>query len=292
MTQTVGVDIEVTPEGEVWCVGVADGESRTAFRDTQEALDYIGDRTPVLHNAGFDLSYIDVDGTRFGTDFRDTLTEAHLKGYAPKNLPDLTATFLTGSALDKTFVKESRKKGKEKVTFDQRPQETLEGCSLDAWASWALHQKWESSLRQYDGIMEKERQITRILMDMKRTGMPVSQRKLTLARRTVIGRMAELEGHLDRAGLCPTDAGQIAQWFWRGKTNPQTTPTGQLSTAKDILRDYATEEQKETVEWVIEWRQLDKYNSTYIDGWEGQERIHANLNQTGAATWRFSCSNP
>ena len=64
MNDVVGVDIE-TQDDAIWCVGVADGESRTAFRDVDAALEYIGDRTPIVHNGGFDLSYLDPDGVGY-----------------------------------------------------------------------------------------------------------------------------------------------------------------------------------------------------------------------------------
>lgn len=288
----VGVDIETQPnpttgKEEIWCVGVADGGGRTAFRDVGAALEYIGDRTPIFHNAGFDLSYLDPSGELWGINFRDTLTQAHLKGCAPKNLPDLTAVFLTGEPLDKTFVKE-----RKTVTFDERPEETLQGCSKDAWATWALNAKWEQEMSQYEDIMAKERVVCRVLMDMKRRGMPVSQRKLKLARQSTLLPMADIEEAFTKIGIDPASRDDFAEWFWKGKTNLQTTPTGKLSTKGEVLREHATEEQQELTEGFIEWHQLDTYNSTYLDAWAGQEFIHANLNQTGTASWRYSCSQP
>jgi len=285
ITNTVGVDIE-TEDDKIWCVGVADGENRTAFKDVGKALAYIGDRTPVFHNGKFDLAYLDADGSRFGNNWRDSLMSAHFLGYRPLNLPDLTSIFLTGTPLDKTVIKE-----RKKVRFDERADTVLDVCSMDAWASHALHTLFEPAMAPYQALYEKERKITRILMAMERTGLPLSTPKVKQAMTLVMRKMGAAELRLKAQGVPePGNKEAIGQKFWRGKKRIITTKSGQLSTKADDLREHA-KPGDEWIEDLIEWRQMDKFRSTYLGNWLGKERLHADIKQW-LATWRFSCSNP
>lgn len=281
----VGVDIE-TEQGKIWCVGVADEEGRRAFKDTRAALEFVGNRTPVFHNGGYDLAFLQEEGYNPET-WHDTILSAHLLGFKPLNLAYLSSVFL-GLKLDKTLVKDSLKG----TSFDENPQESLEMCSLDAYASFALHELWKDKVSpRFDNLLEMERGITRILMAMKRKGLPVSQSKLQSTRKVVMQKLVEAETILLQAGLDPLDKTQFANWFWRGKS-PVTTRTGELSTKAKVLRDHMTAKQKPVTLAYIQWKTMDKFRSTYIDAWMHKDWIHADLNHTGTATWRYSSSNP
>lgn len=282
MNDTIGVDIE-TEAGKIWCVGVADGKERKAFKDTRAALEFVGNRIPIFHNGGYDLSFLQEEGYNPET-WHDTILLAHLLGYKPLNLRYLSSVFL-GLELDKSLVRDSLKGH----SFDENPQESLEMCSLDAFASFALHGMWKDKVSpRFDSLLEMERGITRILMDMKRKGLPVSQGKLQQTRKVVMRKLAESETILLGVGLDPLDKTQFANWFWRGKS-PVTTRTGELSTKAKVLRDHMTKSQEVVTKAYIQWKTMDKFRSTYIDAWAHKDWIHADLNHTGTATWRFSC---
>lgn len=288
LNNTVGVDIE-TQDNSIWCVGVADGEHRTAFRDVNKALAYIGDRTPVFHNGKFDLAYLDADGSRFGNDWRDSMMTAHFLGYRPLNLPDLTSIFLTGTPLDKTVIKE-----RKKVRFDERASVVLDVCSMDAWASDALHHVFEQDMAPYAKVYAKERKITRVLLSMERTGLPLSTPKVKQAMTLVMWKMGAAEVRLRAQGIQePGNTEAIGQKFWRGKKRIMTTKkSGKLSTTAAHLTEFAKgDAEKKWVADLIEWRQMDKFRGTYLKSWLGKERLHADIKQW-LATWRFSCSNP
>jgi DNA polymerase I len=73
------------------------------------------------------------------------------------------------------------------------------------------------------------------------------------------------------------------------------TSKGQLSTDASVL-----EKLRDThpiVDALLQWRELDKLNSTYLESLPRQvdardHRVHTTFNQTGAATGRLSSSNP
>ncbi|MEZ5428163.1 MAG: DNA polymerase I [Pyrinomonadaceae bacterium] len=72
------------------------------------------------------------------------------------------------------------------------------------------------------------------------------------------------------------------------------TPTGQISTSKDVLNELA--ETYEIAQLVIDYRELDKLKSTYSDVLPtmiaSDGRIHGTLNQAVAATGRLSSTDP
>ena len=283
---TLGVDIE-TEHAKIWCLGQAAAGGRNAWRGTPEGFNsYISNFTPVFHNAGYDLSYLDPNHTEI-PQWYDTIIEAHLLGYKPLNLRYLSSVFL-GLELNKSLVSDSLKG----ISFNQNAQASLEMCSLDAYASFALHELWKDKVSpRFDSILEMERGITRILMSMKRKGLPVSQSKLQQTRKVVMQKLVESEKILLGVGLDPLDKTQFANWFWRGKS-PVTTRTGELTTKAKVLRDHMTEDQEVVTRAYIQWKTMDKFRSTYIDAWAGKDWVHADLNHTGTATWRYSSSNP
>ncbi len=77
--------------------------------------------------------------------------------------------------------------------------------------------------------------------------------------------------------------------------NPKKTKTGQYATGEEILSRLAAEH--EIVRKILEFRELQKLKSTYVDALPGMisrfdGRIHTNYNQTVAATGRLSSLNP
>lgn len=284
--EVVGVDIEVQDEPDVWCVGMADGEKRTATQDWESFP--LHEVMPVFHNAKYDVPRLQRAGAKID-DWHDTILEAHLLGYKPLNLPYLSGVF-NGVHLDKTFVKERKTK-----TFDQRPQETLEGCSLDAWASWNLHQQWHPELERRGllPLYEKEKKVTKVLWEMENRGLPLNEDRVKLATRNLIQQMGRAEVILARNGIRdPNNKELVGQKFWRGKGKVRTTKTGKLSTTATNFKECRFPEEVEWTDAFIEWQSLSKLKSTYLSKYTGVDTIHGSFNQTGTASWRFSSSDP
>jgi DNA polymerase-1 len=67
-----------------------------------------------------------------------------------------------------------------------------------------------------------------------------------------------------------------------------------VSTAQDVLEELA--EQHQVPALVLEYRQLSKLKSTYLDSLpqltDGEGRVHTTFNQVGTATGRLSSTNP
>jgi DNA polymerase I len=77
--------------------------------------------------------------------------------------------------------------------------------------------------------------------------------------------------------------------------NPKKTATGQYATGEDILSDLEIEH--EIVRKILDYRELQKLKSTYVDALPAlinkqTGRIHTSYNQAVAATGRLSSTNP
>lgn len=73
------------------------------------------------------------------------------------------------------------------------------------------------------------------------------------------------------------------------------TASGHFSTSADVLEELRG--QHVVVDWVLEYRELAKLKSTYVDTLPAQVdpvtgRVHTSFNQTGSVTGRLASSNP
>jgi DNA polymerase I len=80
-----------------------------------------------------------------------------------------------------------------------------------------------------------------------------------------------------------------------GLSPGKKTPKGQLSTDASVLEKLR--DQHPIIDALLEWRELDKLNSTYLEALPREVdprdgRVHTSFNQTGAATGRLSSSEP
>ena len=73
------------------------------------------------------------------------------------------------------------------------------------------------------------------------------------------------------------------------------TSSGHFSTSADVLEELRG--QSEVVDWILEYRELSKLKSTYLDALPEEinpatGRIHTSYNQTGSVTGRLASSDP
>lgn len=80
-----------------------------------------------------------------------------------------------------------------------------------------------------------------------------------------------------------------------GGPKPKKTKTGQYATGEEILSELASKH--EIVRDILDWRQMNKLQSTYVDALPDQvnpktNRVHTEYMQAVAATGRLSSNNP
>ena len=144
-----------------------------------------------------------------------------------------------------------------------------------------------------------EMPLASVLGRMEQRGVALDVAYLDGMGADVRGRMAELQAEIYReAGeefnLNSPPQLRVILYEKLGLSPGKRTPKGQLSTDASVLeklRDHPV------VDALLDWRELDKLNSTYlealprlVDPRDG--RIHTSFNQAVAATGRLSSSNP
>ena len=170
-----------------------------------------------------------------------------------------------------------------------------------AQAIWKLHTEIEEKLKennQYDLYHELELPLAAILGKMETTGVMVDRKTLLTIGTELSAKLATLETNIyEIAGEkfninSPKQLGVIL--FEKiGLTPIKKTKTG-YSTAADVLEKLESEH--EIISHILNYRQLGKLNSTYIEGLlkeiHEDGKIHTRFQQALTTTGRLSSINP
>jgi DNA polymerase I len=145
-----------------------------------------------------------------------------------------------------------------------------------------------------------EQPLVPVLYRMERTGVLVDRELLRKQSTELAARMLELQAqaHREAGGVFNVDSPKQLQEILFGKLGiPVTrkTPTGQPSTAEDVLEELALSYLLPKL--ILEYRGVAKLKSTYTDKLPEQinqqtGRIHTSYHQAVAATGRLSSTDP
>jgi DNA polymerase-1 len=145
-----------------------------------------------------------------------------------------------------------------------------------------------------------EQPLIPVLYRMERTGVLVDRELLRKQSTELAGRMLELQAqaHLEAGGTFNVDSPRQLQEILFGKLGIpviRKTPTGQPSTAEDVLEELALSYPLPKL--ILEYRGVAKLKSTYTDKLPEQidqqtGRIHTSYHQAVAATGRLSSTDP
>jgi DNA polymerase-1 len=197
-------------------------------------------------------------------------------------------------------------KGKKQVTFDQVPvAAAAEYAGEDAEVTLALHAHLWPRLEALEGpsrvYRDLEIPLIPVLARMERTGVALDADVLAEQSRELEKRLDELvEAAYSEAGQgfnlgSPKQLQEIL--FDRlGLPVKRKTPTGQPSTAEDVLQELAVEGH-ELPKLILEHRGLAKLKNTYTDRLPEcihprTGRVHTHYHQAVAATGRLSSADP
>ncbi len=147
-------------------------------------------------------------------------------------------------------------------------------------------------------LTELEIPLARVLADMERTGFYIDREGIAAYGKSLAAVAAELESRIYfHAGRefniqSPKQLGEVL-FDTLGLPHSKKTKTG-YSTDVEVLnklRPY-----HEIVEDILDYRQVMKLKSTYVDGLlkvaDASGRVHTNFKQTGTATGRLSSTEP
>ncbi len=248
----------------------------------------------VLANCGVALN-----GQRF-----DSMLESYvLNSVATRHDMDSSAVRYLG--VKTIHFEELTGKGAKKITFNQVDVDrAAEYSSEDADITLQLHQAiWPQieALPALKFVYENiEQPLVPVLFRMERTGVLVDRALLKAQSSELASRMLELQSqaHQEAGGVFNVDSPKQLQEILFGKLGipvMRKTPTGQPSTAEDVLEELA--ETHRLPKLILEYRGMAKLKSTYTDNLPLQinphtGRIHTSYHQAVAATGRLSSQDP
>jgi DNA polymerase-1 len=196
-------------------------------------------------------------------------------------------------------------KGAKQITFNQVDvARATEYAAEDSDVTLQLHHAlWPQleALPKLKNLYESiEQPLVPVLYRMERTGVLVDRQLLQKQSGELAARMLELQSlaHAEAGGAFNVDSPRQLQEILFGKLGIpviRKTPTGQPSTAEDVLEELAAAHALPKL--ILDYRGVAKLKSTYTDKLPAQinpqtGRIHTSYHQAVAATGRLSSSDP
>ncbi|MCX2573521.1 DNA polymerase I [Pedobacter sandarakinus] len=304
VAELVGLSFSIKPGVAFYIPVPADREAAQAIVDEfrvvleNEKIEKIGQNTKydILVLKWYDVQvkgklfdtmlahYLIDPDTRHGM---DVLAENYL-GYSP-----ISITKLIGA------------KGKNQGTMrDVAVEDVVDYAAEDADVTLQLAHIFEPKLKELNAAKlaaEIENPLVYVLADIEKEGVRIDMDTLKTysAELEIEIRKAE-QSVYDKAGVTfnlasPKQLGEVL--FDKLQLDPKAkkTKTGQYQTGEDVLTALASK--SDIVQDILDFRQLQKLKSTYVDALPlmvnaKTGRVHTSYNQAVAATGRLSSNNP
>jgi DNA polymerase I len=261
-------------------------------------------RAKLGHHAKFDAHILANHGIRMAGVRFDTMLESYvLNSVATRHDMDSVAERYLG--IRTIHFEDVAGRGAKQLTFNQVPLETAGPYSAeDADVTMRLHRvlrpKLEAEPRLRELYDTLEQPLQPVLQRMERRGVLVDPAFLKALSVEFTRRLGELERAAHDAAGGPFNLEspkQLQQILFERLQIPvvRRTPTGQPSTAEDVLEELA--QSHELPRLILDFRGIAKLKSTYTDTLAAQVnpatgRIHTSYHQAVAATGRLSSTDP
>ncbi|MCA9943220.1 MAG: DNA polymerase I [Anaerolineales bacterium] len=263
----------------------------------------------VAHNAKYDYTILDRYGLRVTPITFDTMIAEWLTDPATKHkgLKDLSRHRL---GAEMTEIELLIGKGKAQKTFAEVPIEDAApygAADADMTLRLVSPLKKEIKEKSLEKILDLEMPLIPVLSAMEQEGIGVDLDFFRQMSRDLEARLRQLEAQIHEIAGEPFNINSTQQMsdilfkkLGYSVEGLKKTRSGYYSTAANVLESLkATEQEKKTgmITAILEYRELGKLKSTYVDALpelvnEADGRIHTSFNQTGAITGRIASSNP
>ncbi len=256
------------------------------------------------HDLKFDAHVLANHGIALNGPQFDTMLESYvLNSVATRHDMDSTAGKYLG--VKSIQFEDVAGKGAKQIAFNQvNVERAAEYCASDADLTLRLHETLRRQLEAQPRLREVyatiEQPLAPVLYRMERGGVLVDRELLRKQSAELAHRMQELQSraHTEAGAEFNVDSPKQLQEILFGKLGiPVTrkTPTGQPSTAEDVLEELAATYPLPKL--ILEYRGVAKLKSTYTDKLPLQidpatGRIHTSYRQAVAATGRLSSTDP
>ena len=295
----VGISFSTKAHSGYWVPATEESLAglRSLFAD--ESLTKIG------HNLKFDLSVLaENDCLVAGLCYDTMLAHALIDPEQRHNLDTLSEDFLQYSPIRFSELLPDAKKG-EAIDYSDVAEQDLANYAIEdsdvTLQLWEIFQPKLEESGQAKVFYEIETPLLPVLVAMESEGIRLCETTLAATGESLIGHIAELKASIYAvAGRefnlnSPKQLGEVLFDELKLVEKPKKTKTGQYATNEQVLSNLAP---KHTiVAELLEYRQLTKLKSTYIDSLPNSVdlitgRVHTHYGQAQTATGRLSSNDP
>ena len=258
----------------------------------------------IAHNIKYDLKVLNRYGVTVAAPKFDTMVAHYLINPESKQGMDFLAEFyLKYQPISIEVLIGKKGKGQGNMR-DLKPEEVSDYACEDADITFQLKQLFEPEIQKdhlKELFYEMEMPLVEVLKDMEQEGIAIDVAGLQEYSKQMEITLAELEKSIKaEAGMdfnvdSPKQLGDVLFEVLKISSKAKKTKTGQYATSEDVLQKH--EKDHPIIPMILEYRQLRKLKSTYVDPLPTMTdridgRIHTNYMQTVTATGRLSSNNP
>ena len=258
----------------------------------------------IAHNIKYDLKVLNRYSIFAAFPLFDTMVAHYLINPESKQSMDFLAEFYLNYkpvSIETLLGKKGKNQGNMR---DLKPEEISDYACEDADITFQLKQLFEPQIQKEhlkELFYEMEMPLVEVLKDMEEEGIAIDVKALVAYSKQMEITLTELEKNIkELAGMdfnvdSPKQLGDVLFDVLKISAKAKKTKTGQYATSEDILQKH--EKDHPIIPMILEYRQLRKLKSTYVDPLPTltdkiDGRIHTNYMQTVTATGRLSSNNP
>lgn len=281
-----------------------DPQEREVFLEILRPFFEMQNQVKIAHNLKYDYKVLHQHGIEVKGQLFDTMIAHYLLNPDGRHGMD----YLAEMYLDYRPIPIENligKKGKNQKSMREVPvEEQVPYAAEDADVTYQLYELFRPQLKEQN--LEKlfsdiEMPLVKVLARMELAGVALDKAWLEEESEALERDLADLQTKIysfseEEFNLnSPKQLGDIL--FNKLKLDPKAkkTKTGQYKTSEDILSKLAPKH--EIIQLILDYRQLQKLKSTYVDALPTQiddfdKRVHTNFSQTTAATGRLASNDP